>query len=212
MAQREDVSHDSRRVPPPRTCRGGLDRRLLRAHRIVPCALAGRAGTDSGFAAGRSSGARAKSFPAILADIEKLILPGITHWQSPNFYAYFPSQCFGPGDPGRLAFFRPGVQGMLWATSPACTELETHVLDWLVHMLGSAAEISFHQQRRRRDPGHGFERFAVRAAGGAGAGHELRQQSRAAATASWWPTPRRRRIRRWRKARRSPASGATTCG
>ena len=145
-------------------------------HRIVPCALARRTGTDSGFAAGRSSGARAKPFHAILADVEKLILPGITHWQSPNFYAYFPSNASGPAILGDLLSSGLGVQGMLWATSPACTELETHVLDWLVHMLGLPREISFDQQRRRRDPGHGFERVAVRAAGGAGAGHELRQQ------------------------------------
>src|SRR5436190_9353592 len=76
-----------------------------------------------------------ESFPAILADIEKLILPGITHWQSPNFYAYFPSNASGPAILGDLLSSGLGVQGMLWATSPACTELETHVLDWLVHML-----------------------------------------------------------------------------
>src|SRR6478752_6105330 len=80
--------------------------------------------------------ARGESFPAILADIEKLILPGITHWQSPNFYAYFPSNASGPAILGDLLSSGLGVQGMLWATSPACTELETHVLDWLVRMLG----------------------------------------------------------------------------
>ena len=80
--------------------------------------------------------AQGESFPEILADIEKLILPGITHWQSPNFYAYFPSNASGPAILGDLLSSGLGVQGMLWATSPACTELETHVLDWLVHMLG----------------------------------------------------------------------------
>ena len=80
--------------------------------------------------------ARGESFPAILADIEKLILPGVTHWQSPNFFAYFPSNASGPAILGDLLSSGLGVQGMLWATSPACTELETHVLDWLVHMLG----------------------------------------------------------------------------
>jgi aromatic-L-amino-acid/L-tryptophan decarboxylase len=80
--------------------------------------------------------AKGESFPAILADIEKLILPGVTHWQSPNFFAYFPSNASGPAILGDLLSSGLGVQGMLWATSPACTELETHVLDWLVHMLG----------------------------------------------------------------------------
>src|SRR5712671_7210485 len=79
---------------------------------------------------------KGEPFPAILADIEKLILPGITHWQSPNFYAYFPSNASGPAILGDLLSSGLGVQGMLWSTSPACTELETHVLDWLVPMLG----------------------------------------------------------------------------
>ena len=76
-----------------------------------------------------------ESFDAILSDVEKLILPGITHWQSPDFYAYFPCNASGPAILGDLLSSGLGVQGMLWATSPACTELETHVLDWLVEML-----------------------------------------------------------------------------
>lgn len=75
-------------------------------------------------------------FEKILADIEKLILSGITHWQSPNFFAYFPCNASGPAILGDLLSSGFGVQGMLWATSPACTELETHVLDWLVTALG----------------------------------------------------------------------------
>jgi len=63
-------------------------------------------------------------------------MPGITHWQSPNFYAFFPSNNSGPSILGDLLSSGIGVQGMLWATSPACTELETLVLDWLVEMLG----------------------------------------------------------------------------
>ena len=80
--------------------------------------------------------ASGEPFDALLADIDKLILPGITHWQSPNFYAYFPCNASGPAILGDLLSSGLGVQGMLWATSPACTELETHVLDWLVPMLG----------------------------------------------------------------------------
>jgi len=75
-------------------------------------------------------------FAQILADIDRIVLPGITHWQSPNFYAYFPSNSSGPGILGDLLSSGLGVQGMLWSTSPACTELETRVLDWLVPMLG----------------------------------------------------------------------------
>src|SRR5208337_1367835 len=65
-----------------------------------------------------------------------VILPGVTHWQSPNFFAYFPANASGPAILGDLLSSALGVQGMLWATSPSCTELETHVLDWLVPMLG----------------------------------------------------------------------------
>jgi aromatic-L-amino-acid decarboxylase len=77
-----------------------------------------------------------ESFDAMLRDVEELILPGVTHWQSPNFFAYFPANTSGPSILGELLAAGLGVQGMLWTTSPACTELETHVLDWLVTMLG----------------------------------------------------------------------------
>ena len=76
-----------------------------------------------------------EAFDAILKDINKVILPGITHWQSPNFYAFFPGNASAPAILGDLLCSGLGVQGMLWATSPACTELETHVLDWLAQML-----------------------------------------------------------------------------
>jgi aromatic-L-amino-acid decarboxylase len=77
-----------------------------------------------------------EAFGQMLGDIERVILPGITHWQSPNFFAYFPANASGPAILGDLLSAGLGVQGMLWSTSPACTELETHVLDWLVPMLG----------------------------------------------------------------------------
>jgi len=75
-------------------------------------------------------------FEQIMADVDAIIMPGITHWQSPNFFAYFPCNASGPGILGELLSAGLGVQGMLWLTSPACTELETHVLDWCAHLLG----------------------------------------------------------------------------
>ncbi len=80
--------------------------------------------------------AQGEPFEALLKDVEHLIVPGVTHWQSPNFFAYFPCNASGPGILGDLLSSGLGVQGMLWSTSPACTELETHVMDWLVGMLG----------------------------------------------------------------------------
>ncbi len=79
---------------------------------------------------------KGEPFQAVLRDVERVILPGVTHWQSPNFYGYFPCNASFPAILGDLLSSGLGVQGMLWATSPACTEVETHVLDWLVRMLG----------------------------------------------------------------------------
>ena len=72
---------------------------------------------------------RGEPFDAVLADVDKIIVPGLTHWQSPNFFAYFPCNNSGPSILGELLSAGLGVQGMLWATSPACTELEPHGLD-----------------------------------------------------------------------------------
>lgn len=77
-----------------------------------------------------------ETFEAMLADVEELILPGVTHWQSPSFFGFFPANASPPAVLGELLSAGLGVQGMLWATSPASTELETHVLDWLVEMCG----------------------------------------------------------------------------
>ncbi|MHC4216913.1 MAG: pyridoxal-dependent decarboxylase [Planctomycetota bacterium] len=79
---------------------------------------------------------RGEPFADMLRDLEQVILPGVTHWQSPNFFAFFPANASGPSILGEMLSAGLGVQGMMWATSPACTELETHVLDWLVDMMG----------------------------------------------------------------------------
>ena len=71
----------------------------------------------------------------ILADLDRIILPGITHWQSPGFFAFFPGNNSPPSILGEVLSAALGVQGMMWITSPACTELETHVLDWVARML-----------------------------------------------------------------------------
>lgn len=83
--------------------------------------------------------AEGESFAALLADLDRIIVPGLTHWQHPSFFAYFPSNVSGPSVLGELLSSGLGVQGMSWVTSPACTELEAHVMDWLVEMLGLPA-------------------------------------------------------------------------
>ncbi len=74
-------------------------------------------------------------FEAVLADLDRVVLPGLTHWQHPSFFAYFPANASGPAVLGDLLSSGLGVQGMLWATSPAVTELETVMMDWLAELL-----------------------------------------------------------------------------
>ena len=79
---------------------------------------------------------RGEQWEEVRADLERIVVPGLTHWQSPNFFAYFPANGSFPAIIADMISTGLGVQGMLWATSPACTEMETRVLDWLVGMLG----------------------------------------------------------------------------
>jgi aromatic-L-amino-acid decarboxylase len=72
----------------------------------------------------------------ILADVDTIVLPGITHWNSPGFMAYFANTGSGPGVLGELLTSAFNVNAMLWRTSPAATELEQITLDWLRQMLG----------------------------------------------------------------------------
>ncbi|MDQ6874447.1 MAG: pyridoxal-dependent decarboxylase [Actinomycetota bacterium] len=74
-------------------------------------------------------------FDAVLADLDRAVMPGITHWQHPGFFGYFPANTSFPAILGDLLSSGLGVQGMLWATSPAATEMETLVLDWLAELL-----------------------------------------------------------------------------
>src|SRR3954451_6061129 len=76
---------------------------------------------------------------AVLADLDRVVLPGIPHWQPPGFLGYFPANTSGPSVLGHLVSAGLGVQGMSWVTSPAATELEQHVLDWFADLLGLPA-------------------------------------------------------------------------
>lgn len=75
----------------------------------------------------------------ILTDFEKIIMPGLTHWNHPGFFAYFGITGSGPGILGELLTAALNVNAMLWRTSPAATELEEVTLDWLRQMLGLPA-------------------------------------------------------------------------
>lgn len=75
----------------------------------------------------------------ILDDVAGTVLPGLTHWNHPGFFAYFPSSASAPGILGEMLAAALNVNGMLWKTSPAATEMELAVLDWLRQMLGLPA-------------------------------------------------------------------------
>ena len=75
-------------------------------------------------------------FERIFADFERDLLPGITHWQHPSFFAYFPANSSPPSVLAEMLTAALGVNCMLWQTSPAGTELETRALDWLRQMIG----------------------------------------------------------------------------
>jgi aromatic-L-amino-acid/L-tryptophan decarboxylase len=77
-----------------------------------------------------------ESMDAIFADFERIVVPGITHWQHPRFFAYFPANAAPASVIAEQFVSAMAAQCMLWQTSPAATELETRVLDWLRRALG----------------------------------------------------------------------------
>lgn len=81
-----------------------------------------------------------ESFGPILRDFEEVIVPGITHWNHPGFFAYFAITGAGPGVLGEMLAAALNVNAMLWRTSPAATELEERAIDWLRQMVGLPAE------------------------------------------------------------------------
>uniref|UniRef100_A0A8C2JWH1 Aromatic-L-amino-acid decarboxylase n=2 Tax=Cyprinus carpio TaxID=7962 RepID=A0A8C2JWH1_CYPCA len=82
----------------------------------------------------------AESYEDVVKDIERVIMPGVTHWHSPYFYAYFPTANSFPSLLADMLCGAIGCIGFSWAASPACTELETVMLDWLGKMLKLPAD------------------------------------------------------------------------
>jgi aromatic-L-amino-acid decarboxylase len=80
--------------------------------------------------------AQGESMEAIVADLDRLIVPALTHWSHPSFFAYFATSTSAPGIFGELLTAAFDNKAMLWRTSPASTELEEVVLDWLRQMMG----------------------------------------------------------------------------
>ncbi|MFK7884729.1 MAG: aspartate aminotransferase family protein [Phycisphaerales bacterium] len=87
----------------------------------------------------------------MLADVRSIIEPGLVHWQHPGFFAYFSCNASAPAIAGELACATLNVNGMLWATSPAATELEMRIMDWCAELFGLPDAFQF----RAAGPGGG---------------------------------------------------------
>ena len=78
-------------------------------------------------------------FDQVIDDLQRLVMPGLSHWQHPRFFGYFPANALLSGVLGDLASTGLGVLGLSWQSSPALTELEEVVTDWMRQMLGRSA-------------------------------------------------------------------------
>lgn len=83
---------------------------------------------------------KGEAMEKILADVDRVIMPGMAHWNHPRFFAYFTSSGSGPGILGELLSAAFNVNSMLWQSCPAATELEQVTLDWLRQMIGLPPE------------------------------------------------------------------------
>ena len=112
-----------------------------------------------------------ESMDAVLADFERIILPGLTHWQHPRFFAYFPANAAPPSALAEMLVSVIGAQCMLWQTSPAATEIEGAMVAWLRQALAlpegftgviqdsaSSATLSAVLTMRERATGHSGNR------------------------------------------------------
>jgi aromatic-L-amino-acid decarboxylase len=77
-----------------------------------------------------------ESMQTIFSDFNRFVIPGITHWQSPNFFAYFPANSSYPSILAEMLTATLGTQCMIWETSPAAAELEEKMMNWLKQMIG----------------------------------------------------------------------------
>lgn len=79
-------------------------------------------------------------FDRIMADFQRIVMPGITHWQHPSFFAYFPANSSYPSVLAEMLTATLGAQAMIWQTSPAATEMEERVMNWLREIIGLPKE------------------------------------------------------------------------
>jgi aromatic-L-amino-acid decarboxylase len=83
---------------------------------------------------------QAESFDSLMSDFNEIIMPGITHWQNPNFFAYFPANTSPASILAEMLIATLGAQCMIWETSPAAAELEEKMMIWLRDLIGLPSE------------------------------------------------------------------------
>ena len=125
---------------------GGYLERVRRA----AGAGAGRAGRDPRRAAGARARA-AEPFCAVLRDLDEVLLPGVTHWQHPRYFAYFATSASEPAILAELLAATLNSVAILWRTAPAATELEGVVLDWVADLLGLPGGLARPHRGQRLD-------------------------------------------------------------
>jgi aromatic-L-amino-acid decarboxylase len=119
-----------------------------------------------------------ESFDLFLKDFDEIIIPGITHWQSPSFFAYFPANSSPPSVLAEMLTAALGAQCMIWETSPAAAELEERMMEWLrlmtglpeqfegvIHDSASSATLAALITARERVTGYGSNREGMSTAG-----------------------------------------------
>jgi aromatic-L-amino-acid decarboxylase len=84
--------------------------------------------------------AHSEPFDFLMRDFDDILMPGITHWQSPNFFAYFPANTSPPSILAEMLAATLGTQCMIWETSPAAAELEEKMMVWLRDLIGLPSE------------------------------------------------------------------------
>src|SRR5215210_1779577 len=90
---------------------------------------------------------RPEPFAGLLEDLDQIVFPGLTHWQSPRFFAYFATTGSEPGVLADLLSAGLNNIGILWRASPALQELEQAMLDWLAQLLGLPAGLHGHLEQ-----------------------------------------------------------------
>ena len=149
---------------------------------------------------------------AVRRDLDEIIVPGLVEWQHPRFFAYFPSNVSYPSILGELLSAGLGVQGMSWVTSPACTELETLMLDWMAELLDLPDRVPLDERDRRRcHPGLGQRGHARGHPRGAAPGDGGGGQPRRRHDPARRLRHRRRPTRASRRGCGSPASAPIGC-